>query len=239
MAPCLLTDNKEIPAVYCCHSLRCKTVIIAGRQSGKIIRAHAWSVQPWRRANEGAPGLVGLHSPEEQELGLASVMALAGECDDAEKLSRVGLRLPKAPEILRTCTLSHARMGARFRLLMCEKYLELHWLETRAQRHDGVRILGEIVGLRKRWFLYNDDVYYYNSDRLIGAQRRSAEGNGKKIRLCEQAPKLAPNLSCFRWWPSLALGDSTAKRGSGSCTTMVRSWTRHSRSLVGTRTGLR
>ena len=117
-----------------------------------MIRAHAWSVQPWRRANEGAPGLVGLRSPEEQELGLASLMALAGECDDAEKLSRVGLRPPKAPEILRTCTLSHARMGAGFRLLMCEKYLELHWLETRAQRHDGVRILGEIVGLRKRWF---------------------------------------------------------------------------------------
>ena len=116
--------------------------------------------------------MVGLRSPEEQELGLASVMALAGECDDADKLSRV---------------------GAGFRLLMCEKYLELHWLETRAQRHDGVRILGEIVGLRKRWFLYNDDVYYYNSDRLIGAQRRkrkkdssvrtSVKANAKSVLL--------------------------------------------------------
>ena len=70
-----------------------------------MIRAHAWSVQPWRRANEGAPGLVGLRSPEEQELGLASLMALAGECDDAEKLSRVGLRLPK---LLKSCARAHS-----------------------------------------------------------------------------------------------------------------------------------
>ena len=38
-------------------------------------------------------------------------------------------------------------------------------------------MLGEIVGLRKRWFLYNDDVYYYNSDRLIGAQRMKRKKN--------------------------------------------------------------
>ena len=54
-------------------------------------------------------------------------------------------------------------------------------------------MLGEIVGLRKRWFLYNDDVYYYNSDRLIGAQRRkrkkdssvrtSVKANAKSVLL--------------------------------------------------------
>lgn len=42
-------------------------------------------------------------------------------------------------------------------------------------------MLGEIVGLRKRWFLYNDDVYYYNSDRLIGAQRGKRKNNNGQV----------------------------------------------------------
>ena len=47
-------------------------------------------------------------------------------------------------------------------------------------------MLGEIVGLRKRWFLYNDDVYYYNSDRLIGAQRGKRKRNSS-VRKCGEA----------------------------------------------------